>query len=180
MLEIMPITESLLKHWNKNKETEPIKKALRFLFLSNFGLMGKPSTLRFQPSNQKAVIIKKALRDIGNCMFMCVDFRAALSKLGDSVKQDTFIYCDPPYLGTMNNYQSGFSEQDAKDLFNVLNDSGFRFAISEFDHPLILELAAQYKLTVIEIGERRNLGNRRTELLIINYASPAARSLFTM
>ena len=80
----------------------------------------------------------------------------------------------------MNNYQSGFSEQDAKDLFNVLNDSGFRFAISEFDHPLILELAAQYKLTVIEIGERRNLGNRRTELLIINYASPAARSLFTM
>ncbi len=179
MLEMMPISETLMKYWSKNKESDPIKKALRFLFLSNFGLMGKPETLRFEPSNQKKVIIEKALRDISNCQFMCADFRAALAKLGSWAKKDTLIYCDPPYLETTNNYQSGFSEQDARDLFNMLNNSGIKFAISEFDHPLILELASQYNLNVIEIGERCNLGNRRTEILIINYQSPAAISLFS-
>ena len=87
MLEMMPISETLMKYWSKNKESDPIKKALRFLFLSNFGLMGKPETLRFEPSNQKKVIIEKALRDISNCQFMCADFRAALAKLGSWAKR---------------------------------------------------------------------------------------------
>ena len=31
----MPIHSDLLNYWKKNEETDPIKKALRFLFLSN-------------------------------------------------------------------------------------------------------------------------------------------------
>ena len=31
MLEIMPIHSDLMKYWNKNNETDPIKKAIRFL-----------------------------------------------------------------------------------------------------------------------------------------------------
>ena len=33
--KLMPIHSDLLEYWKKNNETEPIKKALRFLFLSN-------------------------------------------------------------------------------------------------------------------------------------------------
>ena len=33
---MMPIHSDLLEYWKKNKETEPIKKALRFLLMSNF------------------------------------------------------------------------------------------------------------------------------------------------
>jgi DNA adenine methylase len=41
--------------------------------------------------------------------------------------------------------------------------------MSEFDHPFILEQAKQRNLNVITIGERQNLKNRRTEILITNY-----------
>jgi hypothetical protein len=34
---------------------------------------------------------------------------------------------------------------------------------------LILELANKYNLNVIEIGERINLRNKRTEILLTNY-----------
>ncbi len=37
---LMPIHSDLLKYWKDNKETEPIKKAIRFLFLSNFSRGG--------------------------------------------------------------------------------------------------------------------------------------------
>lgn len=41
--------------------------------------------------------------------------------------------------------------------------------MSEFDHPFILEQAKQRNLNVIVIGERQNLKNRRTEILVTNY-----------
>ena len=51
----------------------------------------------------------------------------------------------------------------------MLSKSGMRFAVSEFDSPEILHFARDFGLRVHRIGERRNIGNRRTELLITNY-----------
>jgi len=36
--------------------------------------------------------------------------------------------------------------------------------MSEFEHPFIMDTASDLKLNVIEIGERKNLKNRQTEL----------------
>jgi len=55
------------------------------------------------------------------------------------------------------------------DLFDVLIEKGYKFAMSEFNHPFILEQAKQRNLNVIIIGERQNLKNRRTEILVTNY-----------
>ena len=49
--------------------------------------------------------------------------------------------------------------------------------MSEFDHPFILEQAKQRNLNVIIIGERQNLKNRRTEILVTNYSN-SQQSLF--
>ena len=51
----------------------------------------------------------------------------------------------------------------------MLVDSKISFAISEFNQPFILEQAKKYNLKVITIGERRNLNNKRIEILICNY-----------
>ena len=64
-----------------------------------------------------------------------------------------------------------FNEDDSEDLFNTLEQTGCKFAMSEFDHPFILEQAKQRNLNVIIIGERRNLKNRRTEILVTNYSN---------
>lgn len=86
-----------------------------------------------------------------------------------SDKNDVFIYNDPPYLDTDDNYSSSFTEELSEDLFNTLEETGCKFAISEFDHPFILEQAKKRGLNVITIGERQNLKNRRTEVLVTNY-----------
>ena len=41
--------------------------------------------------------------------------------------------------------------------------------MSEFDNPMILDLAKQMNLNVIIIGERQNMKNRKTEILVTNY-----------
>ena len=178
-IEMMPVSESLLKYWNNNKETEPIKKAVRFLMLSNFGYMGKPETLFFGQScgNQKRSILSKineTFNKLKFAQFMCTDFRKVLPKIKfRENKHEAFIYADPPYFNQTHTYKKGFSEKDAADLFQILVDSRIRFAISEFGNEVIIGLAEKYDLNVITIGERRNMKNRRTELLITNYKNPS-------
>ena len=177
-IEIMPITESLLSYWNKNKESDKIKKAVRFLMLSNFGYMGKPNTLCFGQDygNMKKVIldnIEQTLKKIKYVHFMNCDFRKVLCKIKfRDNENEAFVYADPPYLGTDNNYSQSFTEQDTKDLFELLVSSGLKFAISEFDNDFVVNLANDYKLNIITIGERQNMKNRRTEILVTNYKKP--------
>ena len=177
-IELMPITESLIKYWNCNKEIEPIQKAVRFLMLSNFVVNGRGTTLRFGESagnEKKSTLstIEETFKKISNVKFMCTDFRKVLSKVQfRDDKHTAFVYADPPYLNTNDNYTQSFTEQDTKDLFELLVNSELKFGISEFDNDFIISLANDYKLNIITIGERQNMKNRRTEILVTNYKKP--------
>jgi len=170
-----PICTLQFLAWRKKQETDPVYKAVRFLVLSNFSYMGQGETLRLGFGSDKpdlAGSIELIRQSFTNTKFTHFDFRRILDKVAvreQRQKDRAFIYADPPYLGTANNYSSGFTQQDSADLFRTLNGSGIRWAMSEFDHPFIMDTASDLKLNVIEIGERKNLKNRRTEYLITNY-----------
>ena len=174
-IELMPYNDSLFNYWKANKETEPVMKAVRFLMLSNFGYMGTPDTMHLNLGNRRRSILSKidsAFMHLSKCTMLCADFRLVLAKIAFRREEErslAFIYADPPYLSTKNNYSQGFTEQDTQDLFKILVESNIRFALSEFDNPIILDLASDYGLNVIEIGERNNMKNRRTEILVTNY-----------
>jgi DNA adenine methylase len=168
----MPISEDLWNYWKKTQETDPILKALRFLFLSNYGFMGQTGALRLEADNTSTILLEnlgKTHKFMFDVRFMNVDFREVIKKIAFKDKNNTFIYADPPYLDTRNNYQTGFTPKDSEDLLQMLIGSGCKFAISEFDHPKIMELAELHKLNIEIIGERENLKNRRVEILVTNY-----------
>ena len=186
----MPIHQDLISYWNKNQETCEIRKALRFLMLSNFVLNGRGTTLRLGATGGSSGIknnfynqLKSTYDLIHDVQFCNKDFRVFFNSfyLDDRANKkesdNTFIYCDPPYLGTADNYKDSFKEGDSNDLFDCLIESKCKFAMSEFDHHFILEQAEKRGLNIIYIGERKNLKNRRTEILITNYENNQ-KSLF--
>ena len=67
-----------------------------------------------------------------------------------------------------SNFQLLIGEKST-DLFDYLHATGCNFAISEFDNEFILKEVRNRNLYINKIGERRNLGNIRTEILITNY-----------
>jgi len=180
----MPIHTDLLNYWLINQETEPIKKALRFLFISNFVLHGRGGSIRHMVSSgaggvkdfkdkfsNKLDVVFKMLYDVN---FTNWDFRKFIDTLsfqndGRNDEAKTFIYCDPPYLGTNDNYSNSFNEKDCIDLFDCLQKRGCNFAYSEFDNEFILNQVKERGLNVIYIGERQNIKNRKTEILVTNY-----------
>jgi DNA adenine methylase len=179
---LMPIHSDLLDYWKKNKEVDPIKKALRFLFLSNFTIMGSGQGLRIGASrgtnkNMFFDNLDKTFDVLVNVQLNNKDFKKFLASISwddrgtKGETNDSFIYNDPPYLGTTDNYSNSFTEQDSFDLFEANEKTGCKWAMSEFDNPFISQQAKERNLNVIVIGERQNLKNRRTEILITNYKS---------
>lgn len=176
----VPLSEELLDYWRAHKEDEPIMKAVRFIFLSNFTFRKTGVTFQFGPVNYKKLILDRldATREkLCYVQFANRDFREFFSKQVPKNEADKmFIYCDPPYLDTGDTYETSFVYQDSVDLFDLCVASGAKFGISEFDHPKIIELAKERGLYINTIGERDNLGNPRVEILVTNYQ--AQLSLF--
>ena len=177
LYKITPYHSDLIKYWSKNQEVCPLKKAMRFIYISNFSLLGTGNQLRYgaaacgrRTTEDFKVLLNKTFDLISGVQFMNVDFRKYFNNFQIRGTEDQhFIYCDPPYLGTNDNYSHSFKEEDSNDLFNLLQETKCKWAMSEFDHPFILEQAKQRNLNVIIVGERQNLKNRRTEILITNY-----------
>lgn len=186
----MPKSESLYNYWKKNKESDEVLKALRFLMISNFSYLGQTGSFTIVAGNNKKVLLENylSMRDTINDITICnSDFR----KFYDNISYDSFYvknnftvmsYNDPPYLGASDNYSHSFKEKDSVDLFDIncnlssKYSNKYFFAISEFNHPFILEQAKQRNLNIINLGERRSINNRNTEILITNYETE--KSLF--
>jgi DNA adenine methylase len=168
--------EDILEYWQQNKETEPVKQASRFIFLSNFTFHSGGSTLVNLNFKPKDVIIRKVEQTydfIKDVSFINKDFREVLKSIDDVLftqEQGAFLYADPPYLNTRSVVYGGdWKQKDTEDLFEILVNSGNRFAISEFNNEVIDELVDKYDLHITDIGERKNISKRQNEVLITNY-----------
>jgi DNA adenine methylase len=175
-----PLSEELLDYWRANKETDPIMRAVRFIFLSNFTFRRTGVTFQFGPVNYKQLVLDRldaTSERLRYVQFANRDFKDFFAKqVGKSDVDKMFIYCDPPYLETTDTYETSFVYEDTKELFRLCIESGARFAISEFNHPKVLELATDNGLYINTIGERANLGKPSVEVLITSYQ--AQMSLF--
>lgn len=185
-METMVVHESLFQYWRKNQETDPILQAVRFLMLSNFGLLGKTETFKVENGsiNTKKYIlqgINQANSLLTDCLFTNKDAIAFLKSIPQKEQNSSlFIYCDPPYLKTTDNYQEhGWDAESLSDLMLYLKSMNeVNFAISEFENDTVLQLAKEYGLYVTRIGERQSLKNRSTEILTTNYPVASQKSMF--
>jgi len=177
----LPIHNALLQHYRKHIPEDPIQRAARFLFMSNYTYLSSGTTLRMSQHNMR-LNTRDALRAtqkmLIDVVFHNTDFLPFIKSLAFRSFREvrkTFIYLDPPYIGTSNNYMHQFTEEQALQLFDAVIETGCRFAYAEFDNPFIIEQARARKLQVISLGERKNLKNRRTEILITNYKPPITK-----
>lgn len=186
-IELLPISESLIKYWKKNYETDPLKKALRFLLLSNFTYLGKGDTIRLGICKSKKNLldrIEPTFEMLSNSKIMSVDFREVLQKISfsDSVtpKEDCFVYLDPIYFGTEHWYKvPNWTLKDTEDCFKLMSECGIKCAMSEFNTSVILDLAKKYRMNVIPLKNRQNIKNRKQEILITNYSNQQSSLQFS-
>ena len=174
----MPISETLIKYYKKNLEVDPIKKATRFVLLSNFTYLGKGDTLRVGLDNAKKSIIKNidlTFLKLQNCKILNRDFREVLSTIsftkGLNDRENCLVYLDPIYHETEYWYKvPKWTKSDTIDCLDIVANCGIPSAMSEFNNEFVIKEAKERNLNIIFLKERNNIKNVRTEILITNYS----------
>lgn len=87
----------------------------------------------------------------------------------EKLKENDFVYCDPPYLITCASYNenNGWTENDENDLLSMLdrlNDSGIRFALSN-----VLENKGKKNQLLIDWSEKYNVHHLNKSYHNCNY-----------
>lgn len=107
--------------------------------------------------------------------FVCQSFEETIRKAEDN----SFIYCDPPYIGRHVDYYDSWDEEKEKQLCSVLHKSNSRYMLSTWDfnayrkNEYIDLLWGDCCKTTREhfyyLGAREKNRNAMTEALLTNY-----------
>lgn len=73
--------------------------------------------------------VEKLLKD-NNWIFLCQSFEKTINEC----PKNSFIYCDPPYIGRHVDYFDSWDENLENSLHNMLVSSGEKFMLSTWDH----------------------------------------------
>lgn len=172
-----PIHSSLWAWWQNNIPKDPIKRAVRFLILSNCGVMGKAENLKYVNSGAVQMALKELRKfNLDRCKFDCDTALKFLKKTSWTLDQDgkVFTYCDPPYIGTTSNYSDkSWSAADLKEMVEYLLSEGERFAISELGGGLSDEILSSFPLQKVPVCTKYFLTQKKAEeCLWVNYSPP--------
>lgn len=184
-LKLLPISTSMVDWWKNHLETDPIKKALRFLLISNFTYLGKGDTLRLGLANTKSLLIKEInsiFLELQNVRISNLDFREVIDKVQfpEKVckKSEAFVFLDPIYLDSTHSYKvPKWTEKDTIDCLDLMKNCGIKSLMCEFNHDLVMSEADKRGFAVTYLKKRHSISSARTEIVITNY--PITNHLFS-
>lgn len=116
----------------------------------------------------------QGLIEMNDWEFKCQDFRKTLLE----AHSDSFIYCDPPYIGRHVDYYDSWTEEDEFDLKKYLEATNCSFGISTWHsnsyrrNEYLQTLWADYKIATTQhfyhVGAKESNRNQVLEALITN------------
>ena len=112
---------------------------------------------------------------MNNWIFLCQSFEETISMADDN----SFIYCDPPYIGRHVDYYDSWDEEKEKLLHETLIGSGARYMLSTWDcnqyreNPYVDSIWGHCQKTVKEhfyfVGAKETNRSSVIEALLTNY-----------
>jgi DNA adenine methylase len=116
----------------------------------------------------------QGLIEMNDWDFKCQDFRKTLQE----ANSDSFIYCDPPYIGRHVDYYDSWTEEDELDLKKYLEATNCNFGISTWhsnsyrSNEYLQTLWADYNIATTQhfyhVGAKESNRNEVLEALITN------------
>ena len=186
------ISDNIPHSWkdglNDKFEIKPIDKAWAVWYLSCvcFSSIIGNSFGYERKSNQQILKINNRKLNFNNHLSIrlenvCIENRDALyiisSRDNQSSSDDTFFYCDPPYIETDQGHYKGYTNDDYIKLLNTLANIKGKFLLSSYPNKLLDDAikANHWEYILVKtrctscIQTRTDIDRERTEVLVYNY-----------
>ena len=178
MIISTPYSEQAMRNLLENYDKlDNARKALAFWMLQySFNSSQPYAQFHDQESAWKSMkligMIREARLKLDGVYIVNRDFRDILKKNVFNTSK-CWIYADPPYVSDIGYYDGGkFSEQDHKDLANMLSKINALVTISYDDHEFIRDLYKNWYITKIDYKSSMSSHNSKKEygeLIITNF-----------
>ncbi|TPG86858.1 DNA adenine methylase [Brevibacillus laterosporus] len=180
----LPYSRQLYERWkHEEMPTDPFEQAVRFFYLNRAGIAkgNGPGTEKTgwrhsTKSTQNPAVgylsaserIREFSTRIQGVMIEHDDFRSIIEKYDTP---ETLFYIDPPYIGREKFYAGEFTEQDHRDLANLLKNIKGKAIVSYYDDPLLLEIYPDWRVEKFESYKQVVNGDNcfAEELLLMNF-----------
>lgn len=87
--------------------------------------------------------------------------------------KDSFIYADPPYIGSDQGHYKGYSENDYKELLDTLSKVKGKFLLSSYPSKILSTYIKKHKWKVQKVTKSvavtKNTDKVKTEMIVMNY-----------
>jgi DNA adenine methylase len=87
--------------------------------------------------------------------------------------KETFIYCDPPYIGSDMGHYKGYTEADYTNLLNALAKAKGKFLLSSYPSPILQSYIKKHKWRVHRVQKSvavtKHTEKKKTEMLVFNF-----------
>lgn len=182
--DAIPYSRALYEKWKRQPPpADNFERAVRFFYINrsgiakgnadegfctNTGWRHSASTNTAKAYYNAVQIIRDFAERMKNVMIDNRDFREII-RVYDS--PDTLFYVDPPYIGREKYYAGGFTEQDHRDLAELLNKVSGKVVLSYYDHPLLDELYPNWTRERFQAARQVVNGNNNTaeEMVLMNF-----------
>lgn len=182
--DALPYSRAIYEKWKREKPPDDdFNRAVRFFYINRSGIAKGNSDSPFSTDTgwrhskehntartyrSACEIIPEFAKRMKSVMIDNRDFRDII-RVYDAPY--TLFYVDPPYLGREKYYAGNFTEQDHRDLAEMLNRIQGKAIISYYDDPLLNELYPNWNRETFQAARQVVNGNNNTatELLLMNF-----------
>lgn len=121
-------------------------------------------------SNNRDRFTEEMTVRLSNCTIECAD---ALYIIQSRDTENSFFYCDPPYIGSNCGHYDGYTESDFMALLQVLSAVKGKFLLSSYPSELLAKFTAKNKWHSFSIEQQvsvnKGYGKKKIEVLTANY-----------
>lgn len=116
-----------------------------------------------------------------NVFIECNDAKNTITNFDDS---EAFIYVDPPYVSSEQGHYAGYTDEDFKDLLDLLVNVKGKFLLSSYPEDVLMEYRQRFEWhtkdiqQTISVDGRRKKRKTKIECLTMNYKPNLSLSLF--
>lgn len=110
-----------------------------------------------------------------------VESNNAIKVINRCDDKETFIYADPPYIGSDQGHYKGYTESDYRELLDTLAKVKGKFLLSSYPSKILTSYINKYKWKVQKITKSvavtKHTDKLKTEMIVMNY-DPAKMKAF--
>ncbi|GIP61149.1 DNA adenine methylase [Paenibacillus woosongensis] len=180
----LPYSRALYEQWKREKPpVDDFARAVRFFYINRSGIAKGNSDSVFSTETgwrhgkeyntartyrSACEVIPEFSKRMKSVMIDNRDFRDII-RVYDAPY--TLFYIDPPYLGREKYYAGKFTEQDHRDLAEMLNKIRGKAIVSYYDDSLLHELYPNWNRETFRAARQvvNGSSNTATEILLMNF-----------